>query len=1148
MSVSFLVGNSGSGKSTYLYHKIIEASLEHPEKRYFYIVPEQFTMSTQRALVSAHPDHTIMNIDVLSFHRLAYRIFTELGYDNLSVLDDTGKNLILHRIAVKNADQFPLLGKKLKRPGYIDQMKSLISELTQYHISPEEFSGMGDLSGMPPAFSMKTKEVSFMYESFLDFIKDSHITSEQILELLAQVIEESLVAKDGIFVFDGFTGFTPLQNDVVEKLMRISEKMIFSITMDPEDKPYFSYEDYELFAMSKKYMSTLRMLAQKTSTEVEEPMVLSLSETSRFSKDSAIGFLEENIFRDERRGYEKDASDEISIYRLDTPRDELEFCANQIRNLALEKGYRYGEIAIVCGDVSIYKNYIPEIFSKYEIPVFTDVSLELSYQPAVEFLLSFLEVMDKNFNYESIMHLMRTSLLGYSMEEMDLFDSYLYRSGIVGRKKYEHIFTVRPKEFSEEELLQIDEIRRDFMEKLGDGANVFTSDSTILEKSKAIRLLFERFSIAEKMEEKSAYYMELKDEVRSQEYGQIIGIIEDLLLKIDDVLGEEVVSAKEYSDLLRAGFSAAKIGVIPPLSDGVVLGDLERTRLENIKVLFLIGAVDSLIPKTSSGAGILTQNERMLLKDAEYELAPTERERSFMQKYYLYQVLTKASEKIFVTYHRLDASLAAARKSYLISVIEELFPGVFAVDANKTMGDLDWISTYPQCKNRFIELCHEFITRGSLEEEETKTFYGLLTYMKAEHEKDLNTILSGVFFKFENDPISRASARALNGGDVSVSVSKLEQYANCAYAYFLQYGLRLQERREHAFETYDIGNMYHEALNRFSLLMKENHTSWKDVSEEKVSVYLRQAIKDTFDTYEKTEVYEKAREVYILHRMEETLKRTVWAIMRQVRQGNYEPKHFEVKLRDISDASALTYELSDDVHLHLDGKIDRIDTYEKDDSVYVKIIDYKSGNKDLDFLQMYYGLQIQLVYYMGACINGFSSEYPDKSIRPGAMFYYHLDNPFVAAGSDPEVEMSILKELKPKGCINEEDDSIEGIDDAFYKGDVDESLVCNMKKNKDGSLHKKSQTIPQKDFDYLMEFVQKKVLETGEEIAKGNIPVSPYKKGDASGCSYCPYHGVCGFDIGLDGFEYKKMDPTLTSQSAFERIKKEMAGEEEANE
>ena len=1147
MSVQFVIGNSGSGKSTYLYEHVIEASMAHPEKRFFFIVPEQFTMSTQRTFVTMHPDHTIMNIDVLSFHRLAYRIFTELGLDHLSVLDDTGKNLIMHRIAALHPEEFPILGKKLKRPGYIDEMKSLISEFTQYHISPEDLLKMGETSGMPPIFQGKTKEISFMYESFLEFIKDSHITSEQILETLSQVIGDSSIMKDSVVVFDGFTGFTPLQNDVVEELMKITDQILISVILDPKDEPYYTYEEHELFAMSKKFMAKVLQLAKNSGCDVLEPVLVSLDASSRFTPDSVFGYLEQHLFRQGDEKWEKDSTSNLLVYRLENPRNELEYCANKIRSLAKNHGYRYSDIAIVCSDISSYKNYITEIFPKYDIPVFTDASMELSYQPAIEFVLSFLEVMDKDYSYESVMHFLRTGLLPFSMEEIDLFDSYLYRSGTRGKKRYSGIFTVRPKEFSDEEMLSINSIREKLYALLKEATEIFTKDTSVEEKSKELRNLFLLVSMEEQMEQKADAYLEMGEDVKSQEYRRIYTVILELLEKFDHILGQEKVSAREYSDMLRAGFSGTKMGVIPPLMDGVVFGDLERTRLENIKVLFLVGAVDGLIPKVSTGSGILSQNERSLLKDADYELAPTQRERSFMQRFYLYQILTKASDLLIVTYARLDSEGVGVRKSYIVSELQELFPDLTIKSFDESLLQHGGLVTLDECKKVFISLCHELQKRGSLEGEALEMFSTLLAFFDREHKEELEDILQGVFYRFHQDGISKAVAHAMNGKDLYVSVSKLEKYAQCAYQYFLRYGLRLQERREHAFESYDIGNIYHEALNRFSMIVSQQEGSWAKVSDEHVNAYIEQAIEETYGAMEKTEIYDLAREVYVLHRMRETLKRTVWAIMRQVRQGSYEPKKFEVSLGEISNLASLTYELNNDARLHLDGTIDRLDTYENDEKVYVKIIDYKSGNKTLDIAELYYGLQIQLVFYMGAAVEGLQQSYGDKKVVPGAMLYYHLDNPFVEqVGSDEEVERALLRALRPKGGINASDEAINAIDRDIVTGD--DSDVAVLKRNKDGSWSKNSEVLTEEEFEVMTSFVRQKALQTGEDISNGKIDVLPYKKGDKSGCDYCPYKGICGFDSSLEGYDYQKMDGKLKPEDAFVWMKEKLnrKGEEDA--
>ncbi len=1142
MSVQFVLGSSGSGKSTYLYEKVIAESMANPDKRYFFIVPEQFTLSTQKTFVARHPKHTIMNIDVLSFHRLAYRIFTELGMDDVSILDDTGKNLILHRIAHENLEKFPVLGRKLQNPGYIDEVKSLLSEFTQYHISVEELRGMADTKGLPPMFPKKVDEIAFLYENFLSYIKDSHITSEQILEELAKVLPNSKLVQDAVFVFDGFTGFTPLQNDVVRALMPMADKMLFSVIMDKNEAVFSEIKEEELFYMSKKFIAHLTQMARETNTDVLDPVLLDLSETSRFTKNSAFGFLESHIFRDETGVYEADAKDSIQIVRLDTPREELEFCANEIRHMtSVPEGetpdtnaLRYSEIAILCGDVSAYKNYIDEIFKKYDIPVFTDATMELSYQPAVEFLISFLEMMDANFSYESVMHFLRTGLSDVPVEELDLFDSYLYRSGIRGWKKYGKLFTVHPKEFSDEEILRVNEIRKELVSRLNVAADLFLNPSTVAAKSTALMGLFESFGVAEKMNAKSEYYLLHADEVRASEYAQIYGLITDLLEKMNTVLGEEVVDAKEYSDLLRAGFKGAKIGIIPPLQDAVVLGDLQRSRLENTKVIFLIGAVDGLIPKVSDAAGILSQNEREILKGADYELAPTERERSFMQKFYLYQMLTKAKEKLIVTYSRLDTEGASCRKSYLIPMLTELFPAVKVRVVDDMAKKESEPTTYHQYKERLIDLCHELLLHGSLKDDSAE-FTTLLQYFFANHPDDLKRILDGVFYIYEGNRISQEIHRQFLGESVSLSVSKLESYAQCAYRYFLEYDLRLKERREHAFEMADIGTIYHEALARFSNHMAKED-AWFTATDAKVTELTDLSVKETYEAMEKTEVYDEAREVYLLHRLNETLRRTAWALMRQVRQGSFKPKHFEVKLSEIGSISDLSYEMENHTKLILDGKIDRLDTYENEDTVYVKIIDYKSGNNSIDFASLYYGLQIQLVYYLAKTVDGMQGANPDKEVLPGAIMYYHIDDPILDEKEGMDFETSLLKKLRPNGLIDNSDENLTAIDHDFADADFSESLVANVKKKKDGDFAASAQVLSKERFQLLSEFVKDKVLATGCEILNGEISVSPYKRENRTGCDYCPYHSICGFEPTLDGFTYHRMNKKFTEDEFFEEI------------
>ena len=245
MSLQFIIGNAGSGKSTLLYQQIIQESLRRPSQKFLVIVPEQFTMQTQKEFVRLHPSHAIMNIDILSFERLAYRVFDELGTDTLTVLEETGKNLLLRRVARERGDELKVLGRNMKKKGYISEIKSLISELSQYHISPDDFLAMADGAGMSASFRSKAEDILVMYRGFLEAIAGRYITAEELPELLTRVVDQSRLVKGSVMAFDGFTGFTPIQNQLLRKLLTLAERTMVTVTCDVDDegRPFICVQD-----------------------------------------------------------------------------------------------------------------------------------------------------------------------------------------------------------------------------------------------------------------------------------------------------------------------------------------------------------------------------------------------------------------------------------------------------------------------------------------------------------------------------------------------------------------------------------------------------------------------------------------------------------------------------------------------------------------------------------------------------------------------------------------------------------------------------------------------------------------------------------------------------------------------------------------
>ena len=188
MSLQFIIGSSGAGKSYFAYERVIRKSMEHPERNYYIIVPEQFTMQTQKTLVEMHPGKGILNIDILSFQRLAYRIFEETGGDNKKILEDTGKSMVLQKMVQQHRRELVYLGSQMNKPGYLDEMKSLLSEFMQYDIKEENLEEMKEKAGAQTLLSMKLQDVTVLYRAFSEFLKGHYMTGEEVMDVLLKVL------------------------------------------------------------------------------------------------------------------------------------------------------------------------------------------------------------------------------------------------------------------------------------------------------------------------------------------------------------------------------------------------------------------------------------------------------------------------------------------------------------------------------------------------------------------------------------------------------------------------------------------------------------------------------------------------------------------------------------------------------------------------------------------------------------------------------------------------------------------------------------------------------------------------------------------------------------------------------------------------
>ena len=375
MSLQFVLGGSGSGKSTYVFDQIIERSMVEENKNFFVLVPDQFTMQTQMDFVNRHPRGGILNIDILSFSRLSHRILEETGGNRERVLDDTGKSLVLRRVAEEWKEELPILGGNLRKLGYIHEVKSAISEFMQYGIDSQELEKMLKFSEKRGGLQGKLRDLGVLYRGFNRYIQDKFITTEETYDRLARQLEKSKLIQSSVIVLDGFTGFTPIQNRVLEKLLVLADEVIMTITIDKKEMERKDKAEQQLFSLSKKTMQVMERLAKENDVEVKTSIWME-ENPKRFAQSPGLAHLEKNLFRFPY-DVKKEMVEEISIREADDIESEVKHTGYEIRKL-LKEGYCYRDIAVIVGDLGTYGSHIEEIFEEYEIPVFMDQTRKIT--------------------------------------------------------------------------------------------------------------------------------------------------------------------------------------------------------------------------------------------------------------------------------------------------------------------------------------------------------------------------------------------------------------------------------------------------------------------------------------------------------------------------------------------------------------------------------------------------------------------------------------------------------------------------------------------------------------------------------------------------------------------------------------------------
>ena len=1067
MSLQILIGDTNSGKSHTLVQHMVKHATARPDERFFVIVPEQATLKMQKDVVKLHPAHAAMNIDVVSFDRLAHVVFSELGIDDSHVLDDIGKMLILRKVLKELQDDLTVYKNKIHLTGFAEEIKSVITELKQYGMDDDQLFLMQESAQEKGNLLLfhKLGDIRLVLRKFNETIKGQYQAAEEVLDLFAKVAQQSGKIKDSHIYLDGFTGFTPIQYRLLTSMLKAAKDVNISLTL-PEDKIDANVKEIDLFYLSNQTYFRLKECARVAQTEILPDIVV----------------VDENT-----------AAPHIFSYQAANANEEVLFTAKEILRLVREEGYRFRDIAVITGDVEGYYIPVREVFDEAEISVFIDYKSSVTEDVLARFFMGALRLVEERFSYDAVFGFLKTQLTDLKPDEVGLLENYCLEFGIRGNRAFSNPFT---KNNDDHDLEQINQIRQMFYDGIRDFYfRASAADLKARDFQTLLLSLCERYHLQEQMAEIARGLNEEGLLAEAKEYEQIYKLLTELLEQITLLLGEAPVTVSEYREVLENVLQEVKIGIIPPSLDAVTFGDLTRTRLDKIRALFFIGVNDGKIPKASSNTGLFTQRERALLRE-NFEIAPTVEEDLYTQQFYLYLMLHKPQDLLYLTYASYSSSGDQLRPSY---VLEDL-PDLFGAPVEILPASLPSVNWKQDALRDLAEKMRSFAEKEEAIDPDTQN---LLSYFAQADPAAVRTIVDGAFFTNKQTALDAQVAKDLYGDVLRGSVSRYESFNECAFKHFLNYGLRIQKRPEYQVEAADMGTLYHAALEKYGQKLQEEQTSFREISDEDSIRITNACVDEALEDMKNDVLFSSKRYEFLTERIRQVTQKTTDVLRAQVKAGLFEPDAFEYSFGE---------DIGNDVRFT--RKIDRIDLYDADD-IFVRIIDYKSGAKKFNVQDIYSGLQLQLVAYLSAAMEKVQQENPEKTVRPGGVYYYLINDRFTDDTENGE------DKFRMSGLTSCEEGMIEAADQTLSP-DNKKSHIVNVTLTNSG-YSKNSQIANDAEFEHLLGFVRDKITDVSQKIKDGCVDIEPFYRSNAdNGCRYCDFKDICRFEAGRYGTDWKE--------------------------
>lgn len=1145
MSVTFLLGRSGSGKTRRIWESVSSAISQDPlGVPIVLLVPEQGSFGAERGLLTSGDSKGSIRAQTLSFSRLAYRVKQETGGSTNTPISDEGKKMLIYKIITRRKEELKLFGASSDRPGFVDRLNQLHTEMKRCCVGAADLEQQlsllqGSVGGNPILLS-KLHDLQLLFGDLEHEMSQLYIDQEDRLMELAEHISESSYIRGAEVWVDGFHGFTPQEFVVLRQLMLYASKVTISLTLD---QPYASGlppHELELFHPTAITYIKLRGIAEEMELEVWDE-VLSPPVLPRFMDNPVLMHLEQGFDRRKRWQGIEPVEDVISIQAAASRRAEVEGVLREILRLTREEGAQYSEIAVFMRNMEDYEHLINPLFRDYGIAFFLDQKVNELHHPLVEFLRASLDVVRRRWRYEDVFRCVKTDLLlpadgSVSRSDMDSLENYALACGIQGYrwtdgrswKGIPSLSLEGDRKVDEEHLAVMERCRSVIINPLQSFEKRIKNSRTARDLCTAVYQLLVDTEAAGKLELMSARSLESGKPENAREHRQLWGAVLDLLDQIVEMMGEENIGFEVFSGVLETGLAELRMGLVPPALDQVLVGSMDRTRSSGVKYAFLLGFNEGIVPAQFQEDGVLSEGERFFLEGAGMELAPGSSRRLLDERFLIYNALTTPSKKLWVSYACADEDGKALLPSEVIRHLQLMFhtgekplPGL-PLSGSSALEHMDFVGD-PEATLRVLIMQLRQWRQGV---EIPVIWWDVYNWFveNEEWKPRLIKLLRSLFYRNDGIQLKRMTSLRLYGGSTTLrgSVSRMERFVSCPFSHFASYGLKLKERQLYKLQAPDIGQLFHAALTEMSQKLQKEGRGWGSMTAEEC----RREAGDTVDRLSpmlQGEILMSSKRYgYISRKLKNIVGRASVILGEHARRGSFEPVGLELDFGPDKDLPPLRIPLPNGCVMEIVGRIDRVDMAVGQNGVLLRVIDYKSSQKDLKLHEVYYGLSLQMLTYLDVLLT-YAEQWLGRPALPAGTLYFHVHDPILSSSNGmnrDQAEQELLKRFKMKGLLSADREVVSFMDSSLDKG---HSSIVPVALKSDGSFYSSASVATPEQWNQLLSSVRGTISEIGTRITEGDVAIQPYRIQQEKACTFCSFRPVCQFDEAVEGNQYKNL-------------------------